>query len=568
MATWESFTVENAINHITDHRMVLPVIQRRLVWSEEQMEKLFDTLLRQDSFGGIMVIEEEKGQKPMFECRYFSIDGKNVSSISTVTPWPAATQVVIDGQQRLQTFYIGLRGQLNGRQLYINLGTDAEKLEFELQFATERRQLPEKSPDDNGVPTRNIWFTVPALYERLTSTNNDRPVARMIIAEEAVVDEALKDRIEENVRSFFMAIFNNRTVGISKVTVIPDELGPARNKQRIVELFQRLNDGGTKLSSFDLMASVLKSYDWRMEGFLDEVLASYGELSLGQDELIKLIFILQDKSAKEVSDIEDADAQFAIGNRERIRAALDAMAAFLRNAGLFEWFRLPGRSVIPLYCIAYHFFHKSSNPEAIRSALNQFDVKSGDFRAMKRWLVFSILCGVFRSRGAGWVAYKTGLYALSAQLCKHKGQEFPCTELFQIYRGRLRFFEDEITDQMLGKFDQQFLFYLLYDGTRVVRQQDVDHIHPKSLLSQRGVSEERINSLPNFQLIDTKTNRGVKNGSELRDWIEGHVTERKVYLARHLIPLDEALWHSAQFDRFYEARQKLVIDKLHAIVAA
>lgn len=86
MATWKSFTVKDAVNHITDHRMVLPVIQRRLVWDEEQMEKLFDTLLRQDSFGGIMVIEEEKGEKPMFECRYFSVDGTNVSSLSTMTP--------------------------------------------------------------------------------------------------------------------------------------------------------------------------------------------------------------------------------------------------------------------------------------------------------------------------------------------------------------------------------------------------------------------------------------------------------------------------------------------------
>ncbi len=566
MATWKSFTVKDAVNHITDHRMVLPVIQRRLVWDEEQMEKLFDTLLRQDSFGGIMVIEEEKGEKPMFECRYFSVDGTNVASLSTMTPWSAATQIVIDGQQRLQSFYIGLRGHLNGKQLCINLGTDAAKLEFELRFTAEPEKLPKESRDDNGAVSPKVWLTVPALYERLLSTNNDRPVARKIIADEAIADDELKERIAENVRAFFMAIFNDPTVGISKVTII-SELGPARNKQRIVELFRRLNDGGTRLSSFDLMASVLKSYDWKMEGFLDEMLARYGELSIGQDELIKLIFILQDKSAKEVSDIEVADAEFAIGNRERIGAALDAMATFLRYAGLFEWFRVPGRSVIPLYCIAYHFFHKSADPDAIRAALHQFDVKSGDFRAIKRWLIFSILCGVFRSRGAGWVAYKTGLHAICAVLREQKGQEFPCATLFQLYRDRLHFFTDEITEQTLGIFDQQFLFYLLYDGTRVVRQQDVDHIHPKSVLAQIGVSEDRINSLPNFQLIDMSTNRGVKNASELQDWIAGHVTERKVYLTRHLIPQDEALWVSAEFDRFYEARQRLVIDKLHAIVA-
>ena len=168
-------------------------------------------------------------------------------------PWSAATQVVIDGQQRLQTFYIGLRGHFNGRRLCINLGTNAEKLEFELRFATEAALLPKESRDDKNVPMRTFRVTVPSLYERLTNTNGDRSVARRIIADEAVVDEDLKRRIEENVRAFYMAIFTADTVGISKVMVIP-ELGSARNKQRIVELFRRLNDGGTKLSSFDLMA--------------------------------------------------------------------------------------------------------------------------------------------------------------------------------------------------------------------------------------------------------------------------------------------------------------------------
>ncbi len=566
MATWKSLTVEDAVNQIADQRMVLPVIQRRLVWDEEQMEKLFDSLLRQDSFGGIMVIEEEKGQQPMFVCRRFTDDGEDVKSIPRSEPWDKATQVVIDGQQRLQSFYIGLRGHFRGRQLFINLGSNAVQLDFELRFASDSTTLPKTNRDEGGVEHPNLWFPVASLYERVVDTRNDRWAADRIITDKAVEDADLKRRVEENVRAFFYGVFSASAVGISKVQIIP-MLGQTHNRRRIVELFQRLNDGGTRLSSFDLMASVLKSADWRMEGFLDEMLAKYGELSIRQDELIKLIFILQDRSAKEVSDVEDADADFAITNRERIGAALDAMSTFLHQAGLYEWFRAPGRSVIPLYCITYHYFHQAEDLESLRTLLNKFDVKSADFAAIKRWVIFSILCGVFRSRGAGWIAYRTGLHALCGELRNHKGQVFPCDTLFEIYRQRLHFFSDEITTQTLGQFDWHFVFYLLYDGARIVREQDFDHIHPKSLLAKAGADEERIEGMPNFQLIDSSTNRGVKNDSELQDWIENHVEERQVYLARHFIPLEEELWRTTEFERFFKARQSLMIQKLRTVAA-
>ena len=53
----------DAVNEIDDEKFVLPVIQRSLVWTEEKMELLFDTLLKGDSFGGIMAIEEEKDKE-------------------------------------------------------------------------------------------------------------------------------------------------------------------------------------------------------------------------------------------------------------------------------------------------------------------------------------------------------------------------------------------------------------------------------------------------------------------------------------------------------------------------
>ena len=75
MAIWKTYRVADAIKEIDEEKFVLPVIQRSLVWTEDKMELLFDTLLKGDSFGGIMVIEEEKDTKPLFNYRPFTKDG-------------------------------------------------------------------------------------------------------------------------------------------------------------------------------------------------------------------------------------------------------------------------------------------------------------------------------------------------------------------------------------------------------------------------------------------------------------------------------------------------------------
>ncbi len=115
MASWEPLSVHDTLGKITEGLFVLPVIQRRLVWEEEKMELLFDTLLKGNSFGGIIVIEEEKDEIPMFAHRAFTIDGTDIASVNSTERWSSTHYFVIDGQQRLQSFYIGLLGTYNSK---------------------------------------------------------------------------------------------------------------------------------------------------------------------------------------------------------------------------------------------------------------------------------------------------------------------------------------------------------------------------------------------------------------------------------------------------------------------
>lgn len=562
MATWTPHRLTDILNDIEEGRYVLPVIQRPLVWQEDKMELLFDTLLKGDSFGGIIVIEAEKNTKPLFTYRPFTRDGEFIPSVS-IDVLPQKQFLVIDGQQRLQSFYIGLKGSINGKVLYFDLYSDFNN-EFEFKFENDVQKL-DKQPKDN--PDRPIsehnWYLASALLQRLRDTDSEDQVADEITVSQGIADDTKKTHVARNVKAFYKNVVTAQTMGVSRVN-INRSFDETTNRQRIVELFRRLNDGGTKLSSFDLVASILKGFSWEMEGFLREVLEGYEEIGLSQDNLIKLIFILQDNPYKEMASIEKADATFAINNKERIQNTLKCLSKFLNYAKIHDYYKEGNRSFIPLFFIAYHIFHKNLDNTAILRFFDNYDTGNKDFPLIRKWLFHSLVNGVFRSRGAGWVPYKTGITKLLAVMQKHKNEAFPITELFDVYTNHPVTFTTTYVPGNLDQLDSSFVYYLMYDMSRTVRANDIDHIMPKSLLENLNYDWAKINSIKNFQLLDYGTNRGEKNGKAFAIWVgnPAYVVDQVAYLKLHLIPTDTGLWSEDRFEEFCVARGQLILAKL------
>lgn len=560
MAIWKAYRVSDAITEVEDERFVLPVIQRRLVWDEEKMELLFDTLLKGDSFGGIMVIEEEKGTKPLFNYRPFTKDGGVIAS-REIKELTQQQLFVIDGQQRIQSFYIGLKGSINGKVMYFDLFSDFNA-EFEFKFENSEDKLPKQSKDNSERPIpEHYWYLVSSLLKRLKDTNDEDQVADEIIASQKIDDSDKEKHIRKNVKSFYKNIITAETLGISKVS-INKSFDEVSNKQRIVELFRRLNDGGTKLSSFDLVASILKGFSWEMEGFLEKMLDEYEDIGLSQDNLIKLIFLLQDDHKKEMASIEAKDAEFAITNKDRIGSTLKSLKDFLIHAKLYDYYRDGNRSFIPLFFIAYHLFHKDLDTKPLSFFFDNFDSGNSDYPLMYEWVYHSLLNGVFRSRGAGWVAYKTGVRKLLVEMKKHKNKIFPKNELFNVYIEHPVVFSESYDASNLDNLDRSFLYYLMYDRNQIIRTQDVDHIMPKSILGSLSYGWDEINSVKNFQLIDYGTNRGTKNGKPFKEWMDKDVTDKPAFVKRHLIPKSESLWDEGMFQDFTQERAVLILDKV------
>jgi len=176
MANWEDLRILDIIEKIQKEEVVLPVIQRELVWDEEKIELLFDTVLRGDSFGAIMTLKDWRGKAPLFEYRPFIKDYRTGTFIFSTKTDRLSKDIsyVIDGQQRLSAFYIGLMGSYNGKELYFDLLSEWDKEDFYLDFASDPNELKKQVDTyDGNERRRTLWYKVKDLFSKLKDTGGD-----------------------------------------------------------------------------------------------------------------------------------------------------------------------------------------------------------------------------------------------------------------------------------------------------------------------------------------------------------------------------------------------------------
>ena len=99
----------------------LPNIQRPFVWSEEQICRLFDSILREYPISTLLIWKT----RSQIRRRKF-IDNFHRGLLTRLSDFYVPEDdkkkcLVLDGQQRLQSLYIGLMGSYEGRELYINI---------------------------------------------------------------------------------------------------------------------------------------------------------------------------------------------------------------------------------------------------------------------------------------------------------------------------------------------------------------------------------------------------------------------------------------------------------------
>ncbi|MFI4912929.1 MAG: DUF262 domain-containing protein [Sedimentisphaeraceae bacterium JB056] len=574
MATWKSETLKDVIVKIEQGDVVLPVIQRELVWKQDKMVSLFETILKGDSFGGIMTVIDPANKVPLFEFRKFNkdyIEGQLPVS-SAFERLDKETTYVIDGQQRLSAFYIGLKGTYNHETLFIDLLSEYEHNDFVFYFAKDFNSLPSTVDTFSGEEKRKPqWYSAAKLYSDFEYYGYDHSSFSDSLINglnnDELSDEDCK-RIEKVLYKFQVACFTTQIVGMCGVPIDRKDSKTA-SRLKIVRLFQKLNQGGTILTGLELMRSVFKAYNADNETFLNNVRDEFIDIGFNQDEIIKFVFLLQDNSQKDIVHIDKKDSDFIQHKGDRLRKSLVATREFLKNSKLYEYCINCRPSIIPLTFVAYHLFHSNVSDENLANYFDNSETRNESFHTLKRWLIVSYLNNVFR-RGNGWVPEKTGRNKILNVIKDHKGECFPIEKIFDVYRNHsLHIFDEDIKDswERLNWYDRRLVIYMIYGRPDNFRQNDIDHIHPKSVLSEKGYDWSIINNLGNYQYLYFSDNRS-KQATEFGDWIENvfgaDIIRRNDYLRIHNIPSDETLWNSDNFEPFLEARRQIIFDKLRS----
>jgi len=113
MAYESPLTIGEIIKDISTSKYVLPSIQREFVWSTSQIERLFDSVMQDYPIGAFLFWELGQGQNTLYDFYSFLQnyhERKNTHNPRINLSGNENVMAVLDGQQRLTSLFIGLKG--------------------------------------------------------------------------------------------------------------------------------------------------------------------------------------------------------------------------------------------------------------------------------------------------------------------------------------------------------------------------------------------------------------------------------------------------------------------------
>lgn len=252
-------TIKKAIENIREYKYLLPAIQREFVWNNEQIERLFDSLLQGYPISSFLFWKVARDKNQSFQFYEFI---RNYHERDKKHNTPADVKgdkeiiAILDGQQRLTALYIGLKGSYADklprlhwtnelafpiRKLYLNLlsKADSNEIIYDFRFLT-----PEHASTINAT---TYWFEVGKILD--FEKSND-------------VGKYLKEhQLDDSYLGGSTAEFAHETLSqlrevVNFRQVINYYLEEDDTLDKVLNIFIRVNSGGTVLSYSDLLLSI------------------------------------------------------------------------------------------------------------------------------------------------------------------------------------------------------------------------------------------------------------------------------------------------------------------------
>lgn len=570
-------SIEEMLTAIHKREYLMPAIQREFVWGADQITKLVDSLMRGYPVGSFLLwdVKPETAQSYTFYeflTNYHERDSPYADKATV--PSGSGTTAVLDGQQRLTSLNIALYGSFAEKKkyawwnsadafpvkrLYLNLvdEPDDEELgtKYDLRFLTDREAAPADGEADK-------WFRVGAVLDLA----NAGPAIMRELEQRGIAGSA--DAFQR-LYDLYEAV---RVLKPMNYFLVTDQ-----DADKVLEIFVRVNSGGTTLSYSDLLLSMATN-QWQELDAREEVRSLVSEINSNAGRQFSFS---KDVVLKTALTIADVDVRFKVtnftqGNMARVEAAWPQIkGALLRAATLLQQFgynerNLTANSVI--VPVAHYLHLRGAGDSYLDSTAD-----AADRLALQRWVTRSLV-----KRGIWGSGLDTLLTRIRDVLRTNStnGFQVAAVEEAMAAVGKSLAFDNAEIDELLNlKYAGQRTFSVLsvlYPGLDLSKKFHEDHIFPKSRFTRKklldaGIPLDKIddylaavNLLPNLQLLAGTANI-EKQDSLPAEWIDTAFPsedKRATYLAEN--DLDGLPLDLADFTSFFEQRKQRIRTRLLA----
>jgi uncharacterized protein with ParB-like and HNH nuclease domain len=557
MAYQTAITIKEAIDNIKKREYVLPSIQREFVWDTDQIEMLFDSIMRDYPISTFLFWKVDKTRVKNFQFyeflkKYHQKDCRHNTKVDL--PDDSDVIALLDGQQRMTSMYLALTGSYSKKRpnlrinnplaylekkLYLNILSPSLEIETEYEF----KFLTDDEAQENDTTT--FWFQCSEILSFEDVSQSMEFVMDNDLADSSKYELVNRRFASKTLNKFYNVIHTNGTISYY--------LEKGEELDKVLQIFIRINSGGTTLSYSDLLLSIATA-QWQdkdarevIHEFVDSINQIGDGFKFNKDIVLKSCLVLGDFDVKfKVDNFSKENMQTIEQNWDAtsgaMRSAIELVAAF----GYSQDNLLATNAIIP---IAY-FIHKNECMNHILHSDSHKENRSN----IKEWLARVLLKGTFGGT-------PDGIYPKLRELINANIGRFPLDEIIENYRGKTKsivFNEDDIDTLMglqYGKAKTYCALTLLYPGLNQSFKYHQDHIYPKSFfgktkLRSLGLTEEQVetyqercNNLPNLQLLQANQNI-EKSDKHFSDWIKStfpNINERNEFLRQNYIESSDSL---------------------------
>ncbi len=520
--------ISTILDHIDSGYMALPKFQRGYVWNRDQVRGLMDSLYHRHPVGSLLV---------------WATPADDVSHRGEQDLAPGVVRLLLDGQQRMTSLYGIIRGEAPA--FFDGNVKTFTGLYFHLQDEEFRFYQQSRMQDDP------LWINVSELMQRGHDGVGEQLNRLGQVAEFAAKIGEFIGRL-------------NRILGIRDIDLHVEEVtGSDKTIDVVVDIFNRVNSGGTKLSKGDLaLAKICGSWPEGRES-MQSILKRWrdGGYDFNLDWLLRNVNAIVTGEARFVHLHDEPTAAIQDGLARTQRCVDYALNLIDGRLGLDHDRVLFGRYALP---VMTRYIDKRGGHLA--------DITERD--RLLYWYFQSAMWGRFS--GSTESTLDQDFEAIE-ELDRGIDQ---LIDQLHLWHGSLRVEPAHFRGWSLGA-----RFYpVLYALTRVGDAKDwgtglalkrallgrmnaleVHHIFPKAMLYRNEFHRSQVNAVANFCFLTKDTNLQIRDRppSEYFPEIEAR---HPGALASQWIPMDNDLWETQNYPQFLEARQVLLAQTANALL--